>query len=60
MLNLFDGTGFSKNDHKDWTGLKVIDEEPNEISDLWTIGCTTNFMKLYWDWKKIRGDKNGN
>ena len=30
MLNLFDGTGSPKQMHNEWTGVKLIDEEPNE------------------------------
>ena len=58
MLNLFDGTGFPKNDYEDWTGLKVIDEEPNENSEPVDDWLHDKFYETYWDWKKIRGDKN--
>lgn len=58
MLNLFDGTGFPKNDNDDWTGLKVIDEEPNENSEPVDDWLHDKFYETYWDWKKIRGDKN--
>ncbi len=57
MLNLFDGTGFPKNDNDDWTGLKIIDEEPNEDSELVDDWLHDKFYETYWDWKKIRGDK---
>lgn len=57
MLNLFDGTGFPKNDIDDWTGLKVIDEEPNENSEPVDDWLHDKFFETYWDWKKIRGDK---
>ncbi len=57
MLNLFDGTGFPKNDNNDWTGLKVIDEEPNENSEPVDDWLHDKFYETYWDWKKIRGDK---
>ncbi len=57
MLNLFDGTGFPKNDNDDWTGLKVIDEEPNENSEPVDDWLHDKFFETYWDWKKIRGDK---
>ncbi|WP_437918724.1 hypothetical protein [Sphingobacterium sp. LRF_L2] len=58
MLNLFDGTGFPKNDNEDWTGLKIIDEEPNENSEPVGDWLHDKFYETYWDWKKIRGDKN--
>lgn len=57
MLNLFDGTGFPKNDNDNWTGLKVIDEEPNENSEPVDDWLHDKFYETYWDWKKIRGDK---
>ena len=57
MLNLFDGTGFPKNENDDWTGLKVIDEEPNENSEPVEDWLHDKFFETYWDWKKIRGDK---
>jgi len=58
MLNLFDGTGFPKNDNGDWTGLKVIDEEPNENSEPIDDWLHDKFYETYWDWKKLRGNKN--
>ena len=57
ILNLFDGTGFPKNDNDDWTGLKVIDEEPNENLEPVDDFLHDKFYETYWDWKKIRGDK---
>jgi hypothetical protein len=57
MLNLFDGTGFPKNDNDDWTGLKVIDEEPSENPEPVDDWLHDKFFETYWDWKKIRGDK---
>lgn len=58
MLNLFDGTGFPKNDNGDWTGLKVVDEEPNEKDEPVDDFLHDKFFETYWDWMKIRGDKN--
>lgn len=57
MLNLFDGTGFPKNDNDDWTGLKVIDEEPNDNSEPVDDWLHDKFYETYWDWKKIRSEK---
>ena len=56
MLNLLDGTSIPKNDNNDWTGLKVIDEEPNENSEPVDDWLHDKFYETYWDWKKIRGD----
>lgn len=58
MLNLFDGTGFPKNDNEDWTGLKVIDEEPAKNSEPVDDWLHDKFYETYWDWKKVRGNKN--
>ena len=58
LLNLFDGTGFPKNDDGDWTGLKIVDEEPNENSEPLDDWLHDKFYESYWDWKKVRGDKN--
>lgn len=57
MLNLIDGTGFPKNDNDDWTGIKLIDEEPNEKSEPVDDWLHDQFYETYWEWKKIRGDK---
>lgn len=46
-----------KNDNVDWTGLKVIDEEPNKNSEPVDDWLHDKFYETYWDWKKIRGDK---
>jgi hypothetical protein len=57
MLNLFDGTGFPKNDNGGWTGLKIIDEEPNENPEPVDDWLHDKFYETYWDWKKIRSNK---
>lgn len=57
MLNLFDGTGFPKNDNNDWTGIKLIDEEPDESAEVVDDWLHDKFFETYWDWRKIRGDK---
>ncbi len=57
MLNLFDGTGFPKNSNNDWTGLKLIYEEPNENAEPVDDWLHDKFFQTYWDWKKIRGHK---
>ena len=58
MLNLFDGTGFPKNDNCGWTGLKLIDEEPNNESEPVDDWLHDKFYETYWDWKMIREEKN--
>jgi len=57
LLNLFDGTGFPKNDNGKWTGLKVIDEQPDENSEPVGDCLHDKFYETYWDWKKIRVNK---
>ena len=56
ILNLFDGTGCP--DNEDWTGIKVIDEEPNENSEPIDDMLHDKFYETYWDWREIRGNKN--
>lgn len=58
MLNLFDGTGSPKHMHNEWTGIKLIDEEPNEDEPEFQDTLHDGFFETYWEWKKIRGDKN--
>ncbi|MFN6943314.1 MAG: hypothetical protein ACK4ND_00090 [Cytophagaceae bacterium] len=60
MLNLFDGTGFPKNDNGDWSGLKVIDEEPCENPEPVDDWLHDKFYETYWKWKEIRGNKDWN
>lgn len=57
MLNLFDGTSSPRNDDGDWTGLRVVDEEPNDKSEPGGGMLHDKFYETYWDWRKIRGDK---
>ena len=58
MLNLFDGTGSPKQMYNEWTGVKLIDEEPNENEPEFQDTLHDSFFETYWEWKKIRGDKN--
>ncbi len=58
MLNLFDGTGSPKHMYNEWTGIKLIDEEPDENEPRFQDTLHDSFFETYWEWKKIRGDKN--
>ena len=58
MLNLFDGTGSPKHMYNEWTGIKLIDEEPTEDEPEFQDTLHDSFFETYWEWKKIRGDKN--
>ena len=58
MLNLFDGTGSPKYMYNEWTGIKLIDEEPNENESEFQDTLHDSFFETYWEWKKIRGVKN--
>jgi len=57
MLNLFDGTGFPKNDEENWTGVKLIDEEQVDNSEPVDDWLHDKFYETYWDWKELREDK---
>jgi hypothetical protein len=58
MLNLFDGTGFPKNDSKEWTGIKLMDEELNNNPEPVDDFLHDKFYETYWDWKERRGQKD--
>lgn len=58
LLNLFDGTGSPKHGYDEWTGVKVVDEEPNENAEPVDDWLHDKFYETYWDWKKIRAGKN--
>jgi hypothetical protein len=58
MLNLFDGTGSPKHMYNEWTGVKLIDEFENENVQEFKDTLHDSFFEAYWEWKKIRGDKN--
>ena len=56
IFNVLDGTADPKNQDGNWKGLKIIDEESeSEPSDEM---LHDKFYETYWDWKKIRGNKN--
>ncbi len=58
MFNLFDGTGSPKNDSEKWTGIKLIDDQPNAEPEPVDDWLHDKFFETYWDWKKLRGTKN--
>src|SRR5688500_1097379 len=57
MLNLLDGTGSPKLHYDNWTGVKLIDEEPNADIETFNDTLHDSFFETYWEWKKLRGDK---
>ena len=57
LLNLFDGTGSPKYYYDEWTGIKLIDEEPRENEEEFNDMLHDRFYECYWEWRKIRGDK---
>jgi len=57
MLNLLDGAGSPKLHYDNWTGVKLIDEEPNTDSETFNDTLHDSFFETYWEWKKLRGDK---
>ena len=58
LLNLIDGTGAPKHMYNEWTGVKLIDEEPNESEAEFQGTLHDNFFEAYWEWRRIRGDKS--
>jgi hypothetical protein len=57
MLNLFDGTASPKLHYDNWSGVKLIDEEPQADSEQFNDMLHDSFFETYWEWKKLRGDK---
>ena len=58
MLNMIDGTTDPKYMFADWTGVKLVDQEHNEDAKEFQDMLHDSFFETYWEWKKIRGDKN--
>ncbi len=58
MLNLLDGTGSPKLHYGKWTGVKLIDEEPDSNTEPFGDTLHDCFYETYWEWKKHRDDKN--
>ena len=58
MLNLLDGIGSPKLHYDNWTGVKLVDEESNDGLELFKDTLHDCFFETYWEWKKLRGDKN--
>ena len=57
MLNLLDGTGGPKIRYNDWTGVMLIDEEPDKNAEPFYDTLHDCFFETYWEWRKLRGDK---
>lgn len=58
MLNIIDGTTDPKHMFAEWTGVKLVDQEENEDEEEFQDMLHDSFFETYWEWKKIRGDKN--
>ncbi len=57
LLNLLDGTGSPKLHYDGWTGVKLIDEEPDENAEQFDDMLHDGFYETYWEWRKLRDDK---
>jgi hypothetical protein len=57
-LNLLDGTGSPNLKYYDWTGVSLIDEQPNIETDEFTDTLHDSFFETYWLWKELRSNKN--
>ncbi len=60
MLNLLDGTELSKTScsYNEWTGIKLVDEEPNKNREEFLDTLHDCFFETYWEWKKNQGNKD--
>jgi hypothetical protein len=57
MLNILDGTGSPKHFYNNWTGVKLIDEDADEVLEPFNDTLHDSFFETYWEWRKVRGDK---
>lgn len=57
LFNLLDGTGTPKID-TGWTGVKLVDEDDDSRSEKFNDTLHDAFFEMYWEWKKIRPEKN--
>ncbi len=57
MLNLLDGTVSPKLHYDNWTGVELIDEEPQADTKQFNDMLHDSFYETYWEWKKLRGNK---
>jgi hypothetical protein len=57
LLNLLDGTTSPKDNSDHWTGVRLIDEEPNENLNPVDDMLHDKFYDTYWEWKKMRSNK---
>ena len=58
LLNLFDGTSAPKLHYNSWTGVKLVDEEPDGSLEPFYDTLHDAFFETYWEWKKLRGNKS--
>ncbi|WP_343304140.1 hypothetical protein AAHN97_21440 [Chitinophaga niabensis] len=58
ILNLLDGTGSPKLHYENWTGVKLIDEDPDTDAEPFADTLHDGFFEMYWEWKKVRGNKD--
>jgi hypothetical protein len=58
ILNLLDGTASPKKGSDDWTGVKLVDEDDSISMEPFQDTLHDKFMEVYWDWKKLRGNKS--
>ena len=54
VFNLFDGTADPKNNSNNWTGLKIVNEESCENTELADDFLHDVFFESYWDWKALQ------
>lgn len=57
LLNLLDGTSSPKLHYDEWSGVKLIDENPDSSTEPFNDTLHDAFFETYWKWKKSRGEK---
>ncbi len=57
LLNLLDGTSSPKQYYDNWTGVTLVDEEPQPGIEQYNDMLHDGLFETYWEWRKLRGDK---
>ena len=57
LFNIIDETGDPQGENSAWTGVKMIDLEPNKDLEPAEDFLHDMFFDTYWDWREKRGEK---
>lgn len=58
FLSIIDSMAEPKHFPESWTGVQLVDAEPAANSEPFQELLHDNFWGTYWDWRKIRSQKD--